>query len=77
MLKDGGTFHLKTDDLPFFEFTLEMLKEFPVKNLVSTTDLYNNTLLAEHFGIQTTYEMRWLDEGKKINYLRCQLFKEH
>lgn len=75
ILKDGGVFHLKTDDLSFFEFTLEMLQDFPVKNLVATKDLYNDPLLEEHFGIQTTYELRWLGEGKKINYLRCQIFK--
>lgn len=75
MLRNGGIFHLKTDDLPFFEFTLQSLRELPVKNLVSTTDLYHDPLLEEHFGIQTTYEKRWLSEGKKINYLRCQLLK--
>lgn len=75
MLKEGGMFHLKTDDRPFFDFTLEMLKEFPVRNLQQTTDLYNSPILEEHFGIQTTYEKRWLEEGKKINYLRCEFYK--
>lgn len=76
MLKDGGTFHLKTDDRPFFDFTMEMLQQFPVKHLRHTTDLYNSPMLEEHFGIQTTYEKRWLSEGKKINYLRCQMHKQ-
>lgn len=75
ILKEGGLFHLKTDDRPFFDFTLEMLETFPVKNLVQTTDLYESPLLEEHFGIQTTYEKRWLKEGKKINYLRCEMLK--
>lgn len=75
ILKDGGIFHLKTDDRPFFDFTLEMLESFPVKNLVQTTDLYESPMLEEHFGIQTTYEKRWLKEGKKINYLRCEMHK--
>lgn len=76
LLKDGGLFHLKTDDRPFFDFTLEMLEKFPVKNLQQTTDLYQSPMLVEHFGIQTTYEKRWLEEGKKINYLRCEFYKE-
>lgn len=76
MLKDGGIFHLKTDDRPFFDFTMEMLQQFPVKNLRHTTDLYNSPMLEEHFGIQTTYEKRWLSEGKKINYLRCEMHKQ-
>lgn len=75
ILKDGGFFHLKTDDRPFFDFTLEMLESFPIQNLVQTTDLYESPLLEEHFGIQTTYEKRWLKEGKKINYLRCEMYK--
>lgn len=75
ILRDGGIFHLKTDDRPFFDFTLEMLESFPVTNLVQTTDLYESPLLEEHFGIQTTYEKRWLKEGKKINYLRCEMHK--
>ncbi|WP_017731954.1 tRNA (guanosine(46)-N7)-methyltransferase TrmB [Nafulsella turpanensis] len=75
ILKDGGIFHLKTDDLPFFDFTMEMLQSFPIRNLTQTTDLYQSPLLEEHFGIQTTYEKRWLKEGKKINYLRCEMLK--
>ena len=75
LLKDGGLFHLKTDDRPFFDFTLEQLQAFPVKNLQDTTDLYNSPLEEEHFGIKTTYEKRWLKEGKKINYLRCEMHK--
>lgn len=75
ILKDGGIFHLKTDDLPFFEFSLQMLQEFSIQNLVYTKNLYNHPLLDEHYGIQTTYELRWLKEGKKINYLRCQILK--
>ena len=76
ILKDGGVFHLKTDDRPFFDFTLEMLQQFPVSDLVFTTDLYDSPILEEHYGIQTTYEKRWLSEGKKINYLRCRFHKE-
>lgn len=75
LLKEGGLFHLKSDDRPFFDFTLEQLKAFPIKNLVYTTDLYESSLLEEHFGIKTTYEKRWLKEGKQINYLRCEMYK--
>lgn len=75
LLKDGGIFHLKTDDRPFFNFSLEQLQTFPVKNLMYTTDLYESPMLEEHYGIQTTYERRWLNEGKKINYLRCTFHK--
>lgn len=75
LLKDGGIFHLKTDDRPFFDFSLEQLQTFPVKNLMYTTNLYDSPLIEEHYGIKTTYEKRWLKEGKKINYLRCAFHK--
>ena len=75
VLKNGGLFHLKTDDRPFFDFALEQLQAFPVKNLLATTDLYAEPLHEEHFGIKTTYEKRWLKEGKKINLLRCEMYK--
>lgn len=75
MLKDGGYFHLKTDDQPFFDFTREMLQSFPVTALEWTHDLYNSPLLAEHHDLQTNYETKFLAQGKKINYLRCRIHK--
>lgn len=75
ILKDGGLLHLKTDDQPFFEFTREMLQTFPAEELVWTHDLYNSPFLAEHHGLQTNYEIKYLEQGKKINYLRCRLRK--
>lgn len=75
ILKDGGLLHLKTDDQPFFDFTREMLQAFPKEELVWTHDLYNSPFLAEHHGLQTNYETKYLEQGKKINYLRCRLRK--
>lgn len=75
MLKDGGWFHLKTDDMGFFEFSREMLEQFPTEEMVWTNDLYSTDLLEDHFGLQTTYENRYLKVGKKINYLRCRIRK--
>ncbi|EMR02884.1 tRNA (guanosine(46)-N7)-methyltransferase TrmB [Cesiribacter andamanensis] len=75
MLKEGGWLHLKTDDRQFFDFTREMLQQFPTKDLEWTHDLYSTHLLDDHFGLQTAYEKRYLEEGRKINYLRCRLLK--
>jgi tRNA (guanine-N7-)-methyltransferase len=77
IIKDGGWFHLKTDATPFFDFALESLKEIPHSDLVYTHDLYAHTLLEEHGGLQTRYEKKFLEEGKKINYLRCRLHKSN
>jgi tRNA (guanine-N7-)-methyltransferase len=75
MLKEGGMFHLKTDDQPFFDYTREMLQHFPIDELAWTHDLYQSPMLEEHHGLQTNYEQRFLQEGKKINYLRCKMRK--
>jgi tRNA (guanine-N7-)-methyltransferase len=76
MLVDGGWLHIKTDDRNFFDYSLEMLQQFPTEELVWTYDLYSTSLLEDHFGLQTTYEKRYLKEGRKINYLRCRLRKQ-
>jgi tRNA (guanine-N7-)-methyltransferase len=76
ILVDGGWLHLKTDDRNFFDYSLEMLQQFPTQDLVWTHDLYSTSLLEDHFGLQTTYEKRYLKEGRKINYLRCRLRKQ-
>lgn len=76
ILNDGGMFHLKTDDQPFFDYTLEMLKELPIEDLAWTHDLYDSPMLEEHHGLKTNYETKFLEQGKKINYLRCRIKKQ-
>lgn len=76
ILKDGGMFHLKTDDQPFFDYTREMLKELRTEELAWTHDLYSSPMLEEHHGLQTNYEKMFLEKGKKINYLRCRIRKD-
>lgn len=73
MLKKGGIVHLKHDNKEFVDWTLEVLKEEGIEPEILTYDLYNSSLLGEHYGIQTTYEKKWLGEGIKINYLRFRL----
>ncbi len=75
LLKDGGIFHLKTDDRPFFDYTLEMLQAFPVEDLRWTHDLYNSPYVNGHHGLKTNYETKFLAEGKQINYLQCRMRK--
>ncbi len=72
LLKKGGWLHFKTDNLPLFDYTLEVLATQPIQNLVYTKDLYNNAMNAEHYGITTNYEKMFVDKGFKINYLKFQ-----
>ena len=70
-LKQGGIIHLKTDSRELYDYTLEILKNEVISDLVFTDNLYQNEqLLPLHMGIQTKYERMFLAEGKKINYLR-------
>ncbi len=72
LLKPNGILHFKTDNTPLYEYTLEVIQQFPVEDLVHTADLYASTYLPEHFGIQTRYERRFVQEGFKIKYMRCR-----
>jgi tRNA (guanine-N7-)-methyltransferase len=72
LMPNGGMVHFKTDNRVLFDYTLEVLQDpqWGIKDLTFTHDLYTSDLLAEHFGIQTTYENMYLKKGDKINYLR-------
>jgi tRNA (guanine-N7-)-methyltransferase len=82
ILVNGGWVNFKTDNRPLFDFTLENLSlavensKFPffIKDLSYTFDLYDSDLEKDCFGIKTTYEKKFLEEGLKINYLRFRLF---
>lgn len=70
ILQPEGIVHLKTDNLPLFEYTLEVLDSLSIQPLASTTDLYNSDYVDQHHGIQTAYEKRFLAEGITIKYLK-------
>ncbi|WP_266205737.1 tRNA (guanosine(46)-N7)-methyltransferase TrmB [Pontibacter kalidii] len=73
IVKPGGVIHLKTDNGPLYEYTLEVLQERQVEGLIHTSDLYNSDLLEHTMGIYTTYEKRYLAEGIKIKYLQYRV----
>lgn len=72
-LKDGGIIHLKTDDKPLFDFTLQIIDLFELEVL----DLNHNVSLSfdvkPELQIITTYESRWRKEGKPIQYVAFRL----
>ena len=74
ILKKNGLIHLKTDNRPFMEFTLEMAAKYFLNVLTHTFDLYsseeNNYILKhpELKQIQTYYEKLFSAKGFKINY---------
>ncbi len=82
ILKKGGTVNLKTDNFPLWEFTMEVIREQNLTVLGQSTDLYADLEAGasaylkerdEILRIRTYYEGRWLQEGRKINYLSFTL----
>jgi tRNA (guanine-N7-)-methyltransferase len=71
ILKPGGIIHLKTDSLPFFEFSEGSLVENGWDVIVKTTDLYTSEWMDDHFGIKTRFEEMFYEKGFNINYLRA------
>lgn len=69
VLRPGGLIHLKTDDQPLFEFTMEILQAKGHKLHYFTDDLYSSGYSGDAGLVQTYYEKIWLDQGKKIFYL--------
>lgn len=75
LLKERGWLRLKTDDRPLFDYSLETVKQMPISDFAFTHNVYESELLAEHYDVQTTYEKKFLEEGRIINYLRCRMHK--
>lgn len=76
ILRDDGAVCLKTDHFELFEFTRQIALDNSLEITAETSDLYNSDLLATLPPVQTTYEKRFLEEGKKICFLRFKLNKE-
>ncbi len=72
VLRENGIIHLKTDDEPFFQYTMQVIAEEGHQLLWHTSDLYGSETTEEVALIRTYYEVRWLELGKKIFYLRFQ-----
>ncbi len=70
ILKPDGWFRFKTDNTELFEYGLQVLTEFKIKDHEFTFDLYNSPLLEEHYGIKTKYERIWTEKGEKIKYMK-------
>lgn len=82
ILRPGGTVNLKTDNFPLWEFTMEVIREQGLTVHGQSTDLYADLaskvspFLNERedvLRIRTYYEGRWLQEGRKINFVSFSL----
>lgn len=73
VLKENAILHLKTDNLPLFEYSVEMVRQAGGTILGLTNDLYESEFRDDHHGIKTYFENKFTAIGFKINYLRFQL----
>ena len=69
-LKEDGIVHLKTDSYELYEYTRELIAYNNLEVLVDTDDLYNSGKADDILSIRTFYEGQYLEQGKKITYLK-------
>ncbi len=66
ILKEGGIIEFKTDNTEMFDFSLEEFKENGFELLDISRDLHKERTDI----IMTEYEKKYLDQGKKIKYVK-------
>ncbi len=68
-LKPGGIIHLKTDNFPLYEYSMQIAEKEKYKIIFATSDLYNSQLPTVDLETKTHYETIYLARGIKICYL--------
>ena len=90
LLKPGGTLNLKCDSVDLYEFTRDesipefnaLANGFRFEQRFNTEQLYEEGIhrldetMQKVLNIRTYYEQMWLEEGRKIKYLRYELMKQ-
>ena len=69
ILKNGGLIHLKTDDWNLFNYSKEIIIKESGTIHKAIEDLYNTKMQNALLYINTTYERRYLKQGRIIRYL--------
>jgi len=70
LLQPGGELLFKHDDRDFFCWSLEQLVAEKWQIAELSFDLHESSL-DDEYKIMTTYEQRWLNEGKAINFVKA------
>ena len=70
LLQPGDELLFKHDDRDFFCWSLEQLAAEKWQITELSFDLHES-FLDDEYKIMTTYEQRWLNEGKAINFVRA------
>jgi tRNA (guanine-N7-)-methyltransferase len=75
ILSHNGLLYLKTDNRPFFDFSLEQLNDFTISDLKYTYNLYESDLRDVAHHIKTRFEEIFTAKGFDINFLSCRIKK--
>lgn len=79
LLKPGSLINVKTDSTLLYEWSRDQYREKGYTVLMNSDDVYGKLVnevddeMREILNIKTYYERRWLEEGKKIKFLRIQI----
>ena len=76
IVQDNAICHLKTDNTPLYEFTLETLDKENIAVDYHSNDIYSSELYCPELEIKTYYEKMHLAKGLKIKYIRWALNKK-
>lgn len=71
LLKPGGRIHFKTDAVALFDWSLEQLADAGWKIRTLSFDLHRSNA-SDVAKITTSYEMRYIGEGKRICYVEAE-----
>lgn len=71
LISTSGALCIKHDDIDFFHWTLERLIVNGWRITEISFDLHGSDL-DDNYKIITTYEQRWINEGKKIFFVRAE-----
>lgn len=69
VLRDGGSFRFKTDNIGLFEYSLETVRDSGFELVNVTKDLHSSPLNSTN--IETEYERSFSAKGFLINYLEA------
>lgn len=73
IVRPEGTIHLKTDNTPLFEYACGVLADQAQPIIRRVDDVYHDASADELLTIQTTFEKKYLNLGKKIHYVSWSL----
>ncbi len=76
ILKNDGIVHLKTDSLELHNYTKALLEKNKIEPIECYSDVYSENIDSLLTQIQTFYEKMFLEENKKITYIKFRLNKE-